>query len=361
MRGRMMMVVVVVLFGFGMAEDYRPVVIVHGIFDGPKQFSTLSRFITEAHPGTEVEVIDLYDHVSSLHPLWQQVQGFSRALTPIMTRSPAGVHLLCFSQGGLICRALLHTLPHHNVQSFISLSSPQAGQYGGLFTPTQHVNNNMSTTQQWQPKNIQYYLISQCPLWEELMKRNIFHICYNRFGQRVSICNYWNGKHPSPRPAPQRTLRVLVLTSRSPPPDPHHRERYTFSSPRPAPQRTLHPHHRERYIVSSSFLALINAERPHASAPGWKENFLRIRKLVLIGGPDDDVITPWQSSHFGFYDGQENIIDMRKQDYYKEDGFGLKTLDSRGGVVLCQRSGVKHTAWHSNYSVFTGCIAPWLT
>ncbi|CAL8288737.1 unnamed protein product [Merluccius merluccius] len=285
---RMMMTVVLVLFGFGMAEDYRPVVIVHGIFDGPKQFSTLSRFITEAHPGTEVEVIDLYDDVSSLHPLWQQVQGFSIALTPIMTRSPAGVHLLCFSQGGLICRALLHTLPHHNVQSFISLSSPQAGQYGD------------TRFLQW--------------LFPKFMKRNIFHICYNRLGQRVSICDYWND-----------------------------------------------PHHRERYIVSSSFLALINAERPHASAPGWKENFLRIRKLVLIGGPDDDVITPWQSSHFGFYDGQENIIDMRKQDYYKEDGFGLKTLDSRGGVVLCQRSGVKHTAWHSNYSVFTGCIAPWLT
>ncbi|MEQ2160616.1 hypothetical protein GOODEAATRI_001126 [Goodea atripinnis] len=28
----------------------------------------------------------------------------------------------------------------------------------------------------------------------------------------------------------------------------------------------------------------------------WKENFLKIQKLVLIGGPDDGVITPWQSS-----------------------------------------------------------------
>ncbi|KAG7276572.1 hypothetical protein CRUP_019622 [Coryphaenoides rupestris] len=146
------------------------------------------------------------------------------------------------------------------------------------------------------------------------LKKTIFHICYNRFGQKVSICDYWND-----------------------------------------------PHHRERYIASSSFLALINAEQHHAAVQGWKENFLRIRKLVLIGGPDDDVITPWQSSQFGFYDGQENIMDMRKQDYYKEDGFGLKTLDARGGVELCQRSGVRHTDWHSNYSVFTGCIEPWLT
>lgn len=40
--------------------------------------------------------------------------------------------ILHFSlQGGLICRALLATTPDHNVHTFISLASPQAGQYGG--------------------------------------------------------------------------------------------------------------------------------------------------------------------------------------------------------------------------------------
>ena len=37
------------LFGSGRAKGYRPVVIVHGIFDGPKQFRTLSRFIKEVN------------------------------------------------------------------------------------------------------------------------------------------------------------------------------------------------------------------------------------------------------------------------------------------------------------------------
>lgn len=27
----------------------------------------------------------------------------------------------------------------------------------------------------------------------------------------------------------------------------------------------------------------------------WRKNFLRVGRLVLIGGPDDGVITPWQS------------------------------------------------------------------
>lgn len=33
----------------------------------------------------------------------------------------------------------------------------------------------------------------------------------------------------------------------------------------------------------------------HFTSSAWRQNFLRIKKLVLIGGPDDDVITPWQS------------------------------------------------------------------
>lgn len=33
--------------------------------------------------------------------------------------------------GGLVCRALLSVMEEHNVDSFISLSSPQMGQYGG--------------------------------------------------------------------------------------------------------------------------------------------------------------------------------------------------------------------------------------
>jgi len=35
------------LLGTVRIDGYRPVVIVHGIFDGPKQFKTLSQFITE--------------------------------------------------------------------------------------------------------------------------------------------------------------------------------------------------------------------------------------------------------------------------------------------------------------------------
>ncbi|XP_071386073.1 lysosomal thioesterase PPT2-like [Centroberyx affinis] len=269
-------------------DGYKPVIIVHGILDGPKQFQMLSHFITKVHPGTEVTVIDLYDDLSSLKPMWRQVRGFRMAVDPIMQQAPEGVHLLCFSQGGLICRALLSTIPDHNVHTFISLSSPQAGQYGD----TDYLR--------W--------------VFPEHVKKTVFHICYNRYGQKFSICDYWND-----------------------------------------------PHHRSRYLQSSTFLALLNGERPHKQMKAWRENFLRIRKLVLIGGPDDGVITPWQSSHFGFYDSDEHVVQMRNQEYYIRDSFGLKTLDARGDLSVCVHSGVQHVFWHSNYTVFSSCIEEWLT
>ena len=40
------------------------------------------------------------------------------------------LHYCCYA-GGLICRAVLQMMDNHNVENFISLSSPQAGQYGG--------------------------------------------------------------------------------------------------------------------------------------------------------------------------------------------------------------------------------------
>uniref|UniRef100_A0A8C6ZSX8 palmitoyl-CoA hydrolase n=1 Tax=Nothoprocta perdicaria TaxID=30464 RepID=A0A8C6ZSX8_NOTPE len=53
----------------------------------------------QSHPGTNVTVVDLFDRGQSLRPLWLQVEGFRRAVAPIMANAASGVHLLCYSQG----------------------------------------------------------------------------------------------------------------------------------------------------------------------------------------------------------------------------------------------------------------------
>ncbi|XP_023665646.1 lysosomal thioesterase PPT2 [Paramormyrops kingsleyae] len=266
---------------------YKPVIVVHGLFDSSSDFENLLRFINLSHPGTNVSVIDLFDRSASLQPLWKQVEGFRQAIYPIMQNAADGVHFICYSQGGLVCRGILSTLPDHNVHSFISLSAPQAGQYGDT-------------------DYLKY-------LFPQFVKSNLYHLCYTSVGQRVSICNYWND-----------------------------------------------PHHKDMYINSSDYLAVLNSERPNPNTTVWKNNFLRIKKLILIGGPDDGVITPWQSSLFEFYDDNETVVDMKHQDVYLRDSFGLKTLDARGDLVTCVVPDVLHTKWHSNYTVYSRCIDKWL-
>lgn len=75
-------------------------------------------------------VFDRYNGIQSIERAWDQVNGLAKDLKRICEENPDGIHLLGFSQGGLIARALLQVYPHHNVKTFISLSSPQAGQYG---------------------------------------------------------------------------------------------------------------------------------------------------------------------------------------------------------------------------------------
>nr|XP_048293901.1 lysosomal thioesterase PPT2 isoform X1 [Myodes glareolus] len=268
--------------------SYKPVIVVHGLFDSSYSFRHLLDYINETHPGTVVTVLDLFDGRESLRPLWEQVQGFQEAVGPIMEKAPEGVHLICYSQGGLVCRALLSVMDEHNVDSFISLSSPQMGQYGD----TDYLK--------W--------------LFPTSMRSNLYRICYSPWGQEFSICNYWHD-----------------------------------------------PHHDDLYLNASSFLALINGERDHPNATAWRKNFLRVGRLVLIGGPDDGVITPWQSSFFGFYDANETVLEMEEQPVYLRDSFGLKTLLARGAIVRCPMAGISHTTWHSNRTLYDTCIEPWLS
>uniref|UniRef100_A0A8C6SD82 palmitoyl-CoA hydrolase n=1 Tax=Neogobius melanostomus TaxID=47308 RepID=A0A8C6SD82_9GOBI len=280
--------VLFLLLSWSSSEAYKPVIIVHGLFEGAKEMRTITEFIQEAHPGTEVTVLDLFDGGASLEPLWYQVKYFRLAVESIMNRTEDGAHLLCYSQGGVICRALLSVMPKHNIHSFIALSSPLAGQYGG----TEYLKK----------------------IFPDTLKKEVYKLCYIKLGQELSICQYWND-----------------------------------------------PHHRHQYLKHSNFLALINGEKEHTFTKVWRENFLRIKKLVLIGGPDDGVITPWQSSLFGFFSSNETVVEMRNQQFYMNDAFGLKTLDLRGDVSVCKQPGVHHTNFSRSVSVFNNCIRDWLT
>ena len=76
-------------------------------------------------------VIDLLHGSKSLDPMWKQVEAFGYVVRQISLANPEGIHIIGYSQGGLISRGIIESIPGLNVKTFVSLSSPQGGQYGG--------------------------------------------------------------------------------------------------------------------------------------------------------------------------------------------------------------------------------------
>lgn len=197
-----------------------------------------------------------------------------------------GVHLVGYSQGGLIARTVLETFGNHTVKNFISLSSPQAGQYGTAFL---HM------------------------IFPDLMEKTAYELFYSHVGQHTSVGNYWND-----------------------------------------------PHHQKLYYKYSNFLPYVNNELSSTRSDMYKDGLLKLDNMILIGGPDDGVITPWQSSHFGYYDIFGDVVPMEFRDIYKRDKIGLKTLNKAGKLKILTFSGVHHFDWHLNTTVIEKAILPYL-
>lgn len=82
--------------------------------------------------------------------------------------------------------------------------------------------------------------------------------------------------------------------------------------------------------------------------------------MILIGGPNDSVITPWQSSHFGYFNADNDVIPMHDRDVYKNDTIGLKTLDKKKKLELVTVPHINHFMWHLNLTLIDTIILPLL-
>lgn len=268
------------------AYAYKPVIILHGIMSGSDSMVILQKEIEFNHPGTKVYNCDKFSGWSSLEAAWRQVQQIRSYVKEICDAHPEGVHFIGYSQGGLIARAVIQSLPEHNIQNFISLSSPQAGQYGTKFL---HL------------------------IFPNLTARTAYELFYSRVGQHTSVGNYWND-----------------------------------------------PNEYELYLKYSVFLPLINNEIKSSNSTQFKTALTKLKKMVLVGGPNDGVITPWQSSHFGFFNKSLDVIPFDQRDIYLKDEIGLKTLQDQDKLVIITRPHVHHLIWHLSPKVIREVILPHL-
>lgn len=266
--------------------SYKPIVLIHGVMTGSGSMEMIRHRIQEKHPGTIVYNVNRFESWSSLENMWHQVQEIGQDVANISSMYPDGINIIGYSQGGLLARAIIETFSNITVDTFVSLSSPQAGQYGAGFL---HL------------------------VFPSLIKDTAYELFYSRVGQHTSVGNYWND-----------------------------------------------PYHQNLFMTYSVFLPYINNQLLSDRSVDFKLNMLKLKRLVLIGGPDDQVITPWQSSQFGYYNLNETIIEMRDQDIYLEDRIGLQTLDQEHKLHLVTVAGVNHFNWHMNVTIVDNYLLQYL-
>lgn len=77
-------------------------IIIHGILDHASDMGDLATFITQAHPGTDITLIKLYEELESFTPLWKQVPNMTEVVRSVMREAKDGAHIIGFSQGIMV-------------------------------------------------------------------------------------------------------------------------------------------------------------------------------------------------------------------------------------------------------------------
>lgn len=72
-----------------------------------------------------------------------------------------------------------------------------------------------------------------------------------------------------------------------------------------------------------------------------KENFVKVERFVMIKAMGDSMVYPNEGEHWGHYadNSLSQILEMRDTLWYKEDLFGLKTVDEAGKIVFNHTEG----------------------
>ena len=260
------------------------------VYNAPDHLS-FQKYIQE-HSNLTVHLIDAFNgRRPSLTRLSMQVPEILEQVKEIAAQYDK-VIAIGYSQGGIVWRGMIEAWDDHNVDTFISIASPQHGIAG----PPPLVKDMV-------------------PFIDNFARTPTFYrFVYSHQGQRLAPLNYY-----------------------------------------------LDPNHYDRYLKYSDFFPRLNNEKgTDEEKARQKANFLKLRKLILVSGPDEDAIRPRESAQFGFYtEGgtkENEVLPMEETRFYKEDLFGLQSLDKRGGVELCTVAGLTHTQFRDDKTVMDTCV-----
>ncbi|KAI8908221.1 palmitoyl-protein thioesterase precursor [Powellomyces hirtus] len=89
----------------------------------------------------------------------------------------------------------------------------------------------------------------------------------------------------------------------------------------------------DTYLEKNIFLPDLNNEKV-AKNVSYAENLKTLNKFVMLQFEEDDMVIPRESSWFGYWNEEGEVIMLPDQPLYKEDWLGLKSMNENGQLVF---------------------------
>ena len=115
------------------------------------------------------------------------------------------------------------------------------------------------------------------------------------------------------------------------------------------------PNNFNTYLYKSDFLAEANNERNYSEER--RQKFFNLKRVMFIKWDDENTIKPSESSWWGEYDSNYNVIHRNNTILYQKDLIGIKTLENEGRAKFINIPGGH---MHFTYEQIDNIIIPFL-
>ncbi|KAE8914545.1 hypothetical protein PF005_g18708 [Phytophthora fragariae] len=267
--------------------------------------------------------------------LSDQVQLAIKQIQGIVDKDTAtyanGYHFLAHSQGGSVARGVIEEMDGHNVHSFISMAGDGNGNFFG--------------PQASDAVPLQVLLQALGPFAVDKADFD--------FAKYAADSTSWKGKF-------QGDLIQTVTTNKA---------LQAKSSIANIIMPPLAGAALDNWLSIDPFLPKVNNlqncgadAKCKADQARRKANFSKLKAAHFFASPQDDIQSPWQSCVLGKYStvasldevetkfADFTIVDMKDTVEYTNDLYGLKTLDTAGGLHIHEVPDVPHNCWLFDYT-----------
>ncbi|KAL3667928.1 hypothetical protein V7S43_006805 [Phytophthora oleae] len=318
-----------------------PVFFFHGATGNTTNGAVIEKNLTAE--GRTYTALDFCSNACSVRTaLSDQVQMAIKQINEVITKDTAayanGYHFLAHSQGGSVARGVIEEMDDHNVHSFISMAGDGNGNFFG--------------PQASDTVPLQVLLQALGPFAIDSTDFN--------FTKYEADSTTWKGKF-------QRDLVELVTTNEA---------LQGKSSIANIIMPPLEKAALTNWLSIDPFLPKVNNLEDCGTDATCadnqkrrKANFVKLKAAHFFASPQDDVQAPWQSCVLGKYttvatlDEVETkfadftIVAMKDTAEYADDLYGLKTLDTAGGLHIHEVADVPHNCWLFDYTSLATDVA----